>query len=157
MGQELQEHLGHKKEWAFSILAPQMGWLPPSLSTVWSRVTKSFGSFNKSLLSTYYVPGTMHTNTKTNTPICPQGAPLIWQLPPVLCQLSTPALCAAGPRDLTDTLDSWTLFRCAPEAWPACPVQESKGRASGFLRKPQYLSARANQPEASLTVPQLLN
>lgn len=138
-----------------------MGWLPPSLSTFWSRVTKSFGSFNKSLLSTYYAPGTMRTNTKTNTPICPQGASLIWQLRPVLCQLSTPALCTAGPWDLTDTLYSWTLIRCAPEAWPACPVQvereESKGRASGFLRKPPYLSARANQPEASLTVPQLLN
>lgn len=153
MGQELQEHLGDKKESAFSILAHHMGRLPPSISIVWSHLSKSFGSFNRTLLSTYYVPGTMCTNVKTNTPVCPQGTPLIWQLSPILCRLSTPASCSAGPRDLMDTLDSWTLIRCAPEAWSANPVQvereESKGRNSGFLCKPWYLSARANQPEAS--------
>lgn len=91
MGQELQEHLGDKKEISFSIVTLQMGRLPPSLSIVWSHVSKSLGSFNKSLLSTYYVPGIVRTSMRTNTPVCPRGTPLIWQLFSVHHQLSTPA------------------------------------------------------------------
>lgn len=62
----------------FPILTHQMGRLPPSLSIVWSPLSKL--SFDKSLLGTYYVPSTMHTKIKTNTPIYPQGTSLIWQL-----------------------------------------------------------------------------
>lgn len=76
-GQELQEHLQSKKESVFSILTHQMGRLPPSLCIVWSHLYKSFGSFNKSLLGTYYVLGTVHSKMKSHTPVCPQGAPLI--------------------------------------------------------------------------------
>ena len=55
-------------------------------------------SFNKVLWGTYFVPSTVHTKVKTSTPVCPQGAPLTWQVNAALSQRSTPPSAQlAGP------------------------------------------------------------
>ena len=65
-------------------------------------------SFNKVLWGTYFVPSTVHTKVKTSTPVCPQGAPLTWQVNAALSQRSTPPA-HSWPQYLTDATGPWIL------------------------------------------------
>lgn len=74
--QELQEHLGDEKVTGFFHFSPPAGQATAKLHPLFGLIYPN--PFNKSILSTYYVPGARRTNVKTDTPVCPQGAPLTW-------------------------------------------------------------------------------
>lgn len=56
----------------FVVIPPSPAFNPPDgqvatkLIHCWVLLSKSFGSFNKSSLSTYYMPDTVNTRVKTN-------------------------------------------------------------------------------------------